>query len=79
MCENAIRVGDYPLKDRLMNADGVIVASNWQNYPANKSLDLVKKIKSFGVTNVLVVGKKQFPTIKNEEFLNLNEKELQIF
>lgn len=76
-CEAAVRVGDDALVERLVKSDGVIVATSWTEYTDEQILKLVEKIKSFGVDNVLVVGRKEFPTITTEQLIEMNLEKLE--
>jgi len=80
-CDRAKRIGDPTIQSKLLSADVVILASAWTDYSykyINKTIDYMKGI---GVKDILVVGSKRFPEIRNHLIVSksLNELRKDVF
>ncbi len=78
-CKSAVRVGSQKLRNRLRDADGVILASSWNAYTIKNLPSLVETVKEAGVKNVLVVGKKNFGTLSTKMLVEMTAEELLVF
>lgn len=75
-CADQVRIGDPRLDDRIRAADGVIVASNWDEYTSLRASGLVEAIRATGQDNILIMGTKNFSTVETAELLAKNGQEL---
>jgi hypothetical protein len=77
-CTSAKRVGDAEIDRKIVESDGVIVASAWTDFTAKYINGLQQDIYRLGIRNVLIVGRKTLPTLNGGELMRSSLDHLKV-
>lgn len=75
-CNSILRVGDYELNKKILESDGVLIASKWTDYTSKNLPYLITKLNQIGQKNVIIIGRKEFLMKKdpnNQIYINNKE------